>query len=221
MRRFVTLFGVLGTIFLATYVAFAAISIPTGTPYSQNFDGMGIPATATTPSSLPADFRVDNPSTVRTVGTFAAAGPATARAGGANLSTTAANGIYSFGAGSGTLGSSDRAIGFLSSGTATASGNLYAQLTNSTGAALGGLQISYNVEKYRGGSNPAGFRIQMFYSTDGVAWTAGGAGFLTAFAADAGNTGFNPAPGATVPVNAPLNVTIPNGATFYLAWNYS
>src|SRR5207248_8764994 len=75
----------------ATPAAFPAISIPTATPYTQNFDGMGVPVTATTQSSLPGDFRADAPSVVRTIGTFATAGVTTARGGGANLSTSAAN----------------------------------------------------------------------------------------------------------------------------------
>src|SRR5437016_7800108 len=84
--------------------AVAAIPIPTGsTPYTQNFDGMGIPATTTTPSTLPTDFRVDASSTVRTLGTFSAAGTTTARAGGASLSTSAANGTYNFGVGTAAL----------------------------------------------------------------------------------------------------------------------
>ncbi|HEV3140417.1 MAG TPA: hypothetical protein VGY57_07885 [Vicinamibacterales bacterium] len=138
------------------------------------------------------------------------------------MSASAANGIYSFGAGNTTLGNGDRAVGFLSSGTATASGNLYAQLVNSSGAALSGLQISYNVEKYRSGSNATSFRIQMFYSTDGSSWTNAGNDFLTGFSADANNNGFANVPGATVAVsNKSLNVAIANGATFCLAWNYS
>ena len=195
--------------------ALAAISLSTTTPITQSFDGIGTTATAT----LPADFRVDKPSTVRTVGSYAAAA-ATTLAGGANLSGTATNGIYNFGSGTTTTGP-DRAVGFLSSGTATQSGNLYVQLTNSTGASLSGLQISYAVEKYRGGSNPAGFRFQLFYSSDGTSWTSAGSDFLTSFAADAANSGFTPAPGATINVNAPLNVSIADGSQFYLAWNYS
>lgn len=225
-RRFTPVAAVL-LLALCGYVAFAAISLSTVTSSSQNFDGMGIPATTSTASTLPADFRADNPATVRTVGTFAGAGTTTARAGGASLSTSAGNGIYNFGAGTATLGSSDRAVGFLSSGTATASGNLYAQFANNTGSALNGLQISYNVEKYRKGINAAGFRIQLFYSMDGSAWTSAGNDFLTAFAADPGttssdNTGYATAPGVTVAVtNKTLNVAIPNGSNFYLAWNYS
>jgi DNA/RNA endonuclease G (NUC1) len=170
---------------------------------------------------LPTDFRADALTTVRTVGTFSAAGTTTARAGGANLATNAANGIYNFGSGTAALGGSDRAVGFLASGTATTSGNLYAQLVNSTGGDLTGLQISYNVEKYRNGSNAAGFRIQMSYSPDGNTWTSAGNNFLSSFGVDANNNGFATAPGPSVPVNNQISTAIPNGSNFYLAWNYS
>src|SRR5437868_15522973 len=129
---------------ICTCAAFAAIALSTSIPYQQNFDGMGTTATA----SLPADFKADKVATVRTVGNFATALAATSLAGGANLSTTASNGIYNFGSGTNTTGA-DRAVGFLSSGTATQSGNLYAQFVNNTGSTLSGLQISYDVEKYR------------------------------------------------------------------------
>ena len=212
--RFVRALAVCAPIPLLVAIVSAAVSIPTGSQYVQGFDTMGTSGTA----SLPADFRLDRPSTVRTVGSFASALGATTQAGGTNLSTSAANGAYNFGA---TANSADRAVGFLSSGTATQSGNLYAQLVNDSGAPLSGLQVSYSVEKYRGGINPAGFRIQLFYSTDGAAWTTAGSDFTTTFGADAANTGFAAAPGQTVVVNKPLAVPIPAGASFYLAWNYS
>lgn len=185
---------------MSTYIVLASISV-SSIPYTQNFDGMGTPATIATPSNLPADFRADalpTPS-VRTVGNFATAGSTTARAGGAGLSNTATNGIYNFGSGTTTLGGSDRAVGFLSSGSATASGNLYAQLVNNTGGDLSGLQISYNVEKYRQGSNAAGFRIQMYYSFDGSTWNNAGNNFLTSFAADANNNGLPQCPARPLP----------------------
>ena len=201
--------------FLTTLSVLHAVSIPTTAPAAtQDFDAIGTAATAT----LPADFRVDRPGTVRTVGTWAGAGVATTQGGGANLSTTATNGIYNFGA---SANSGDRAVGFLSSGSATQSGNLYAQLTNTTGGAIGSLQISYDVEKYRQGSNPNGFRIQMFYSADGANWTSAGPSFLTSFAPDATNNGFAAAPGATVSVASTLTQQVLNGGTLYLAWNYS
>src|SRR5215210_6335423 len=146
----------------SVYVAFAAISLSTSISYTQNFNGMGIPLTNPAPSNLPADFRQDTISSPRTLGSFFSGSTQTARVGGANVSTIAANGSYNFGAGTTTLGNTDRAVGFISSGTATMSGNLYAQFVNNTGSALSGLQISYVVEKYRNGSNPAGFRYQFF-----------------------------------------------------------
>src|SRR5207247_7063256 len=144
------------------------------------------------------------------------AGAATQRAGGANLSTTAGNGIYNFGSGTTSTGGTDRAIGFLSSGTATFSGNLYAQFVNNTGNSLSALQISYNVEKYRNGSNPAGFRIQMFSSTDGSTWANAGPKFLTSFPAAANNSGLASAPGMSVTVSHHTDpVHIPNSRYDY------
>src|SRR5215207_8489730 len=103
----------------SVYVAFAAISLSTSVPYTQNFTSMGIPLTNPAPSSLPADFRQDTIAAARTLGSFSAASTQTARVGGANVSTTAANGSYNFGAGTTTLGDADRAPGFISSGPAT------------------------------------------------------------------------------------------------------
>ena len=206
----------------SVYVAFAAISLSTSIPYTQNFTSMGIPLTNPAPSNLPADFRQDTIAAVRTLGSFSSGSTQTARVGGANVATNAANGSYNFGAGTTTLGDADRAPGFISSGTATMSGNLYAQFINNTGSALSGLQVSYDVEKYRNGSNPSGFRYQLFYSLDGSSWTNAGPNFFTAFPADADNSGFATAPGATVSVtNRTINVSVPNGANIYLAWNYS
>ena len=54
----------------SVYVAFAAISLSTSVPYTQNFAGMGIPLTNPAPSNLPADFRQDTISATRTVGIF-------------------------------------------------------------------------------------------------------------------------------------------------------
>jgi hypothetical protein len=170
---------------VSAYVAFAAISLSTSAAYTQNFDTLGIPLSSPTPSNLPVDFRQETISAVRTLGSFFSGNPQTLRVGGANLSTTAANGSYNFGAGATALGNSDRAPGFLASGTATMSGNLYAHLVNNTGDALSGLLVSYDVEKYRNGSNPAGFRYQLFYSTDGISWTNAGPDFLTSFTPDA------------------------------------
>ncbi len=192
-----------------------AISIAPGTTISENFS-IGASATAT----LPTDWKVAKNAAVRTVDTYASAGSATERRDGNNMSSTAANGIYNFGAGdAGTA--TDRAVGGLSSGSGSQSVNVYVHITNS-GGAIDSFTLSYNVEKYRNGSNAAGFRMQMYYSTDGSAWTSAGTDFESAWAADANNNGFASAPGATLSVvNKTLNVTLAAGNTLYLAWNYS
>src|SRR5262249_11795387 len=216
IRRMLLVTAVLAMALCSVYLVRAAISLSTTTPATQNFDSIGTAAAAT----LPADFKVDKLTTVRTVGAYASALTATSLVGGANLSGSATNGIYNFGSGTTTTGP-DRAIGFLSSSGGTTSGNLYAQYVNNTGGSLSGLSISYDVEKYRGGSNAAGFRIQLFYSPDGTSWTSAGSDFQTAFTADANNSGFATAPGATVSItNKTLSATIPNGGNFFLAWNY-
>ena len=208
--------------FASVYVAFAAISLSTSSPYTQNFSSMGVPLSNPSPSSLPADFSVATAVAPRTIGALVGTSATTARVGGANVSSTAASGSYNFGAGTATLGDGDRAVGFISSGTAAGSGNLYGQFVNNTGGPLEGLLISYDVEKYRNGSNPAGFRYQLFYSFDGLSWTNAGPGFFTAFAPDADNSGFPTAPGATASVtNRTLSVAVPSGSNIFLAWNYS
>lgn len=217
-RIYITTAIILITLTFALVHTLAAVSISTNTPYTQNFDSIGTAATAT----LPTDFRADKQTSVRKVGSYAAAGTSTANVGGANLGTNATNGIYNFGSGTTTAGGADRAVGFLSSGSGTQSGNLYVQLVNNTGGSLAGLTVSYDVEKYRSGSNPAGFTIQLYYSTDGATWTSAGSSFQTSFPADANNNGCAAAPCATQSVaNQNLSVNVSNGSNVYLAWNYS
>lgn len=195
--------------------ATSQISISEGGSYTQDFS-IGTSATA----SVPTNWKVDKQASVRTVGTWASAVSATEYRAGNNMSTTAANGIYNYAAGDPTT-STERAVGWISSGTGTDSGNLYAWLQNSGATTITSMVLAYDVEKYRNGSNAQGFRIQLYYSTDGSNWTSAGSNFLTSFASDADNSGFNPAPGSIVSVLQTLSVSISPGSSLYLAWNYS
>ena len=174
--------------------ALAQIALSTSTAYTQNFDAMGTSGTAT----LPENFRVDRPATVRTVGTFAAASTATSLAGGRQPLHVGIQRHLQFRRRHDYYRAGPRGrISFLGNRDPER------QPLRPTGQhhrrQPDRLQISYNVEKYRGGSNAAGFRMQMFYSIDGSNWTSAGASFLTSFAADANNNGFATAPGATSP----------------------
>ncbi len=197
---------------------YAQVTISSGNTITQNFDGIGTAAVST----LPAGWKVDKQTSARILGNYATAVAATERQGGANVSTTAANGIYNFGSGTTTAGGTDRAIGGISSGTASGTVNVYVDLLNNGSLTIPGLTLSYDVEKYRGGTNAAGFRMQLFYSTDGIAWTNAGADFLTAFAADGSNAGYATAPGVSVSITSKLlPVTVAPNAHLYLAWSYA
>jgi RHS repeat-associated protein len=205
-------------------------SLPTDTPLVQDFNQLGTAAAA----SLPSGWRIDSQATPNLIGTYAAAALQTTRAAGAALDPNAENGIYNFGAGVANsqaatywLNSTDRAPGWLSAGSTlttggTKSGNLYVAFHAPVDKDLTGLFVGYDVEKYKQGTNPSGFRVQLFSSTDGANWTSAGNSFLSQFAADSSNAGYDPAPGNSVAV-APkrLNTSIPRNSTFYLAWNYT
>ncbi len=172
-------------------------------------------------AALPAGWKADKNSTVRQVGSYSDAVTATERSDGNNMATNASNGIYNFGAGPG-ASATDRAVGGLSSSSASKSVNLYVQLYNNGSSGITDFTISYNVEKYRNGSNSNGFSIQIYYSTNGSSWTTAGSDFLTSFSADANNNGYATAPGATVSVsNKTLSQALAASSSLYLAWNYS
>ena len=105
----------------------AQINIQSGQTLTQDFDVLGTSATAT----MPASWKVDKNTTVRLVGNYSAAVTATERTGGNSMTDSAGNGIYNFGAGDPTT-ATDRAVGFLSSSSATKSGNVYVQLVISS-----------------------------------------------------------------------------------------
>ncbi len=195
-------------------VSFAQISISTGSSVNENFNSMGTSATAT----LPVNWKVEKNTNVRTVGSYSAAANASNLAGGVNMSTSATNGIYNFG-----LSTTDRAIGGISSGTASKSVNVFAYFQNNGIATITQIDISYDVVRFRNGSNIVGFSIQLYYSTDGSTWISAGQNFLSSFSPNADNNG-----AAVVPIEAKqiLNQTvsglsIPQNGNLYLAFNYS
>jgi hypothetical protein len=188
-----------------------------GSAVTQNFNSLGTSSTAT----LPTDWTVQKSTTERTIPNFLSTATAVERAGGNSISSTAANGIYRFNANNST---SESAIGGLSSSSQSKSVVLYTRLNNNAAAAISSFTISYNVEKYRNGSNAAGYTIEMFYSTNGTSWTSCGSDFTTNFASDADNNGFVTSPGSSVAISnktfTPAS-SISQNTVFYFAWRYS
>ena len=185
-----------------------AETIAPGATYSQNFNGIGTSATA----SLPSGWTVINSSSARSVtkDLYDNAGSATAQEG---TGTGTSNGIYNWGdAGA----SSDRAVGFLASNSATKTGNLYLTLTAS--GSIPDFTISYDMKCYR--NNTRAFQFQLYYSTDsGATWTSAGSSFCTTNAT--GTSGVvNPA-GVTSVSSQTLNVSRSSGETIVFCWSYS
>jgi len=134
-----------GMLFTATSL-FSQVNISAGSTVTQNFDGLGTSATAT----LPTGWKVDKNNSVRSVGTYSGAGTATELIAGNNMNSSAQNGIYNFGAGVATS-ATDRAIGGISSSSASKSVNVYVKLTNNGTTSINNFTISFDVEKYRNG----------------------------------------------------------------------
>lgn len=190
---------------------------PGGVAITQNFDIMA--NSTTMPVGWQVGYDVAN---VRTVGPYSSATGTTTTTGGISLGNT--SGVYNFGNGPMDT-ATDRAVGGLASGTTYKSVNVYVKLVNaSPTTSISSYTISYNIEKYRNNTNPAGFSIQLYYSTNGITWTSAGSNFLSSFPTDGTAGGATTVPIATLPVtNQTLTPSVPvaAGGVLYLAWNYS
>ena len=200
-------------------ISYSQVNISVGSTVSENFNSLGTVAVAT----MPTDWKVDKNTSIRTVGTYSGAVSNTELRAGTSMGSSAQNGIYNFGLGDGTT-ATDRAVGGISSGSGSKSVNVYAYLKNSGTSTIKRVDISYDVYRFRNGTNTAGFTIQLYYSTDGTTWTSAGSSFTSSFTGgNSDNLG-----GTTVPMETKnvLNqrissLTIAAGGSLYLAWNYS
>ncbi len=138
----------------------------------------------------------------------------------ANMSSNATYGIYNF---ENSTTTTDRAVGGLSTGNSSSKSiNVYVDLHNTSTNLINDFTISYSVEKYRDGSNPAGFTVQLYYSADGVTWTSAGSNFTTLSPQDPTTIGYATTPGTTYTISAKnLPVSVAPNSHLYLAWNYS
>lgn len=187
------------------------------TAYTQNFNNIGPSATAT----MPTNWRVSKSNSIATVTNFATATFSTEYSAGNNMSNNDPDGIYNFGAG---LSSSatDRAVGGLSTASGSKSVNIFLHLKNTGTSSINGFNISYNIEKYKNGTNGAGFTMQMYYSGGGITWNNAGSNFrVSTVGSDIDNNGFTNAPQGSTNINDVLNINLGAGNEVYLAWNYT
>jgi hypothetical protein len=194
---------------VSTSTSYGQLAIPNATPVTQNFDGIGSTATAT----LPTNWKM----TAAGGGTqtWGDAGNVTATTQAASAGTPTAGGRYNWGNGTTTT---DRAIGFMTSGSYANPNSIMAFYQNTSGVQINDLTISFDYERYR--INTAACAITFFTSTDGSTWTAQTAGDSGAFATGTNTYTFT---GGTI-VSKTVTLTginIANGGNLYLRWNFN
>jgi uncharacterized protein len=176
-----------------------------GSPYTQDFNTLAIAGTS---STLPAGWVFletgANANTLYTAGT-----------GSGNAGDT-----YSFGA----AASSERALGGLQSGNLLPT--IGAQFTNSTGATLTSLAISYTGEQWRLGTLARTDRIDFQYSLNATSLNTGTWTDVNALDFNAPTTtgvvgllNGNAAANRTALSDVIPSLSIANGATFWIRWS--
>ncbi len=181
--------------------------------YSQNFDGIGTTSSAT----LPAGWFMS-----ATNGTPPASAPTFQGSGNFNFVTQAASsgsptagGRYNWGNGTNT---SDRAVGFMTSGSYASPNSLMAGFYNGTGSTIAGLSFTFDYERFR--TNSAAAAVTFFTSTDGTNWTAQTGGDSGAFAT--GTSAYSFTGGTVVSKSFTVSgLSIATGTTYYVRWNFN
>ncbi|WP_175487164.1 YDG domain-containing protein [Epilithonimonas hungarica] len=198
--------------FLLSQLSFGQQSITSlSTEVSQNFDGIGTSGTAT----LPTGFRVNTTANWNTGTT------ATTQVGGTSgtgvLTGTSSGGTYNFANGI-AASATDRAVGFITSGSYSIPRYIIYAFTNNTGATVGSVTINYDYEKYRTGTNARDFNF--YHGATATAVNTAVTNGNQAYAADGANAVVNP-PTTVAKSFTITNLSIANGTTHYLAWAYT
>jgi hypothetical protein len=189
------------------YLTIASI----GVAVTENFNGMTNSSTA----SLPIGFRLGGTSTSTDFSNLTSVTTQAAGTTGAGvLSTT--GGAYNFADGL-TASSTDRSIGFLSSGGFVSPRSIVVKIRNTTGSTITDLAVSFDYEKYRNGTNAVNWTF--FHGSATSPTTAAATGDLVN-TVDGGTTVVNPATTTSKSVTL-TGLSIANGADYYLRWTYT
>lgn len=185
-----------------------AISLTGGT-YTQDFNALSNVAGTTTNTLTITDwYMTESGTSTRNNGQYA-------------VDTGASNSgdTYSYGS----AGSTDRALGGLRSGSLIP---LFgAQFTNSTGAAIGSLTISYTGEQWRLGTTGRTDQLNFELSTDATDLVTGvwthytGLDFISPYTTTVGARDGNAAGNRTAISYTITNLNIPNGSSFWIRWS--
>lgn len=202
------------TMFASPQRSSGQLSLTSGATVTINLDNLGTSAsTTTTLASL--GIRGGN-----TVATYAAAGTTTTQVAGTSgtgaLASGSAGGFYNFANGI-TASSTDRALGFLFSSGYTSPGFVYLAVTNNTGGAITGFNLSFDYEKYRTGTNANGSILGLQVSSDDATYTNVAAARSVFAGSEAANNVVNP-PTTTSKSVTISGLAIAPGSTYYFRW---
>jgi hypothetical protein len=206
--------GLATTGLLATSAAAQApLSLNSAATVTENFNGLG----TALGTAVPTGFVLANGASVSY--TNPTNTTVTTRVGGTSgtgaMNATSAGGAYNFGDGV-AASATDRALGFLSSGSYAVPRHLLLALQNNTGSTITDLAVAYDIEKYRSGTTA--FEWQFFTSSDGNTWTPVTA-LTEPFPSDLATALVNPV--ISVPKRTTLQgLNVAAGATTYLRWTY-
>lgn len=187
--------------------AYGQISIPSSTPVIENFNSMNTNGTA----ALPSNWKMSsagtgasaewNTSTNVTAVTFSN-----------SSGTPNSGGRYNFGDGN---TNTDRAIGFMTSGSYASPNAILSYYRNHTGSTIKDLTISFDFERYRINTNTVS--VAFYTSKDGVSWTSVASGDISTLAFPTGPNAYTWTNQTKVTRTATLtNININNLGSFYL-----
>ncbi|HLO74550.1 MAG TPA: choice-of-anchor D domain-containing protein [Flavobacterium sp.] len=197
---------------LFSALSWGQISIPNTTPIVENFNSLGTSATATLPTGIRVNS-VSNYTTGLSATTVAygstGAGVVTGTSGGGCVNW--ANGI--------TASSTDRALGFLTTGSYTSPRSIILAFQNTGSTNITDLAISFDYEKIRSGTRA--FNWTFFHGSIATnVNTSATAGDQT-YAADANNTTISNPPSVINKSFSLTGLSIAPGAVYYLCWTYT
>ena len=180
---------------------------------NESFNALGMAADAT----LPAPWRIDaaaslSAETARRPVAWAGATNATTHVYTGEMTGSSIGGIYNFGS-----NATDRAAGWLATGSGYRNGNLYWRYQHAGPGAVGHFTLAYAGRKFRHGTNPAGFSLRLFISTNDAAWTEVPAACLSW---EGGSTPADALVTTKAATNVLINQPLAADGTIYFAWNY-
>ncbi|MFT3679551.1 MAG: T9SS type A sorting domain-containing protein [Ferruginibacter sp.] len=188
------------------YITISALN----TPLTENFNSMN----ATT--ALPLGFVIHAQTATAVFGSGVTT--VTQQASGSNPTS---GGTYNWG-----TGTTERAVGAMTSGSFASPNNLMARYHNTSGITIASLTVAYDLERYR--INSAAASVNFYYSTNGSTWTAVAAGNIAAGELPTGTSAYFFTPSGTpatdnggVISKSGISITglsVADGSDVYLRW---